>query len=170
MTPRLRLVTASACAAAALAAFAYIAIGLVSGAGLASWHQNAKASLSFAPAAAMAAGLAAWWICGWWQGADAARKWTPFGMAWRMVVLAFLLFPPLATAWVAAVESIGHLVSGAPGSLAAALAWVPALAVYAALFGVLLGAMPALCIAYFLCRWFLRHRGGAAEAQAGGTR
>ncbi|MGV8930922.1 MAG: hypothetical protein ACOH1R_02235 [Luteimonas sp.] len=170
MTPRSRLVAVSACAAAALAVFAYIAIGLVSGAGLASWHQNAKASLSFAPAAAMAAGLAAWWVVGWWQGADAARKWTPFGMAWRSVALAFLLFPPLATAWVAAVESIAHVVSGAPGPLAVALAWVPALAVYAALFGVMLGAMPALCISYFLCRWFLQQTRAATGAQHGGAR
>jgi hypothetical protein len=156
MTPRRQLALASALAAGLLAMSGYIAIGLLSGAGLASWHQNAKASLSVAPAAAMAAGLAAWWIVGWWESVDRdARKWTAFNMALRTVVLAFLMFPPLATAWMAGVEAIGYLVSGAPGGLRAALAWVPAIAVYAVLFGLLIGALPALCIEYFLCRRFL---------------
>src|SRR3546814_2583711 len=73
---------------------------MLSGAGLSSWHRNAGASLSIAPAAAMAAGLASWWITAWWENVDRdARKWTAFGLALRMVVLAFLLFAPLAAAW-----------------------------------------------------------------------
>lgn len=156
MTPR-RLALASASTAGLLAVFGYVAIGVLSGAGLASWHQNAKASLSVAPAAAMAAGLASWWIAAWWQNVDRdARKWTGFGMALRTVVLAFLMFAPLATAWMAGVEAIGYLLSGRDGGLRAALAWVPAIAVYAVLFGLLIGAMPALCIEFFLCRRFLR--------------
>jgi hypothetical protein len=57
-------------------------------------------------------------------------------------------------------ESAAHLLSGASGPLGEALAWVPAIAVYAVLFGLLLGAMPALCIEYFLCRRFLRQARG----------
>ena len=162
MTPSLskraqRLALASALTAGLLAVFGYVAIGLLSGAGLASWHQNAKASLSVAPAAAMAAGLASWWIVAWWQNVDRdARKWTAFGMALRTVALAFLMFAPLATVWMAGVEAIGYLFSDRLGGLRAALAWVPAIAVYAVLFGLLIGAMPALCIELFLCRRFLR--------------
>ncbi|MDN5781583.1 MAG: hypothetical protein L0H23_06105 [Luteimonas sp.] len=161
MTPRKRLAWTSAAVAAALALFAYIAIGMLSGAGLASWHQNARASLSVAPAAAMAAGLASWWITAWWENVDRdARKWTAFGLALRTVVLAFLMFAPLATLWMGLVEGAGHLVSGSSGNLREALSWVPAIAVYAVLFGLLLGAMPALCIEFFLCRRFLRQARG----------
>lgn len=161
MTLRKRLAWTSAAVAAALALFAYIAIGTLSGAGLASWHQNARASLSVAPAAGMAAGLASWWITAWWQNVDRdARKWTAFGLALRTVVLAFLMFAPLATLWMGVMESASHLLSGASGQLGEALAWVPAIAVYAVLFGLLLGAMPALCIEYFLCRRFLRQARG----------
>jgi len=166
MTPRQQLMLASALAAGLLAMFGYISIGLLSGAGLASWHQNAKASLSVAPAAMMAAGLAAWWIVGWWENVDRdARRWTAFGMALRTVVFAFLMFPPLATAWMAGVETIGYLVSGAPGGLGAVLSWVPGIAVYAVLFGLLIGALPALCIEFFLCRRFLRQARGMEWAQ-----
>ena len=161
MTPRKRLAWISAAVAAALALFAYIAIGMLSGAGLASWHQNARASLSVAPAAAMAAGLASWWITGWWHNVDRdARRWTAFGLALRTVALAFLMFAPLATFWMGLVEGVGHLASGSADDIRAALSWVPSIAVYAVLFGLLLGAMPALCIEYFLCRRFLRQARG----------
>src|SRR3546814_7752473 len=72
-----------------------------------------------------------------------------------MVVLAFLLFAPLAAAWMMLAESTAYLFAGS-GGLGAALAWVPAIAVYAVLFGLMLGALPPLCIEYFFCRGFLR--------------
>lgn len=157
MTARAGLAWASAAVAAALAVAGYIAVGLSSGAGLASWHRNAGASLSVAPAAAMAAGLASWWITAWWENVDRdARKWSAFGLALRTVACAFLLFAPLATLWMGAMEGLGHVFSPGSGDLRAALAWVPAIAVYAVLFGVLLGGLPALCIEFFLCRRFLR--------------
>ena len=160
MTPRKRLAWISAAVAASLALFAYIAIGMLSGAGLASWHQNARASLSVAPAAAMAAGLGSWWVTAWWENVDRdERKWTAFGLASRTVALAFLLFAPLAAAWMLLAESTAYLFSGS-GGLGAALSWVPAIAVYAVLFGLLLGALPALSIEYFLCRRFLRQARG----------
>ncbi len=158
---RRRLAWTSAAVAAALAVSAYVAIGLLSGAGLASWHQSAGASLSVAPAAAMAAGVASWWITAWWHNVDRdAHKWTASGLALRTVVLAFLLFAPLAMFWMGLVEGAAHLAKGAAGNLGEALAWVPAIAVYAVLFGLLLGALPALCIEYFLCRRFLRQARG----------
>lgn len=157
MTARAGLAWTSAGVAAALAVFGYVAVGLASGAGLASWHRNAGASLSIAPAAAMAAGLASWWITAWWENVDRdARRWSAFGLALRTVACAFLLFAPLATLWMGAVEGLGQLFSGTTGNLRAALAWVPAIAVYAVLFGLLLGGLPALCIEFFLCRRFLR--------------
>ena len=160
---RRRLAWSNAAVAAALAVCAYVVIGILSGAGLASWHQNARASLSMAPAAAMAAGLASWWITAWWENVDRdARRWTAFGLAMRTVVLAFLLFAPLSALWMGLVEGVAHLASGTAGSLGQALAWVPAIAVYAVLFGLLLGALPALCIEYFLCRRFLRQARGLA--------
>src|SRR3546814_6449296 len=70
MTPRKRLAWASAALAGVLAVLAYVVIGVLSGAGLSSWHRNAGASLSIAPAAAMAAGLASWWITAWWENVD----------------------------------------------------------------------------------------------------
>lgn len=156
MTHRSRLALQSALAAGALAVLAYVAIGLMSGAGLASWFRNATSALAIAPATAMAAWLAAWWCVGWWRNVDGLRPWTPIGMALRIVVLAFLLFPPLVAAWIACGEAIARLFAAAPAAFGEAMAWVPAIAVYATLFGVLLGFVPALCIEYFLCRRFLR--------------
>lgn len=165
MTPRSRLALHGALAAAALAVLAYVAIGLLSGAGLASWFRNATSSLAIAPAAAMAAWLAAWWCVGWWRNVAHERAWTPVGMALRIVVLAFLLFPPLTAVWIACVEAIARLFAAAPAGFGEAMAWVPAIAVYATLFGVLLGFVPALCVEYFLCRRFLRNA-RVAEAAA----
>src|SRR3546814_12485838 len=89
MTARKRLACASAALAGVLAVLAYVAIGMLSGAGLSSWHRNAGAPLSIAPAAAMAAGPASWWITGWREVvARAARKWTAFGVPLRMGGLA----------------------------------------------------------------------------------
>src|SRR3546814_10921656 len=76
-----------------------------------------------------------------------------------MLVLAFLFVAPLAAAWMMLAESTAYLFAGS-GGLGAALAWVPAIAVYAVLFGLMLGALPALCIEYFLCRRFLRQARG----------
>ena len=160
MTPRKRLAWESAALAGVLAVLAYVAIGMLGGAGLASWHRYASVSLSVAPAAAMAAGLASWWITAWWENVDRdARRWTALGLALRIVALAFLLFAPLASAWIALSESVAYLLSGS-GGLGAALAWVPAIAVYAVLFGLLLGALPALGFEFFLCRRFLRQARG----------
>ena len=158
---RKRLAWTNAAVAAVLAVCAYVVIGFLSGAGLASWHQSAGASLGVAPAAAAAAGLASWWITAWWENVDRdARSWTAFGMALRTVVLAFLLFAPLAALSSGLVVAVDHVFAAAPGSLDEALAWVPAIAVYAVLFGLMLGALPALCIEYFLCRRFLRQARG----------
>jgi hypothetical protein len=160
MTARKRLAWINAVVAAVLAVLAYVVIGVLSGAGLSSWHRNAGASLSVAPAAAMAAGLGSWWVTAWWENVDRdTRSWTAFGLALRTVVLAFLLFAPLAAAWMTLAESTAYLFAGS-GGLGAALSWVPAIAVYAVLFGLMLGALPALCIEYFLCRRFLRQARG----------
>lgn len=165
MTAKMRFAWTNAAVAVAMAVLGYVMIGLASGAGLDSWLRNAGASLSVAPAAAMAAALSAWWIVSWWENVDRdARRWSAFGLALRIVVCAFLLFAPLATAWMAAVEAVGHVATGRAGELRATLGWLPALAVYAVLFGVLLGGLPALCIEYFLCRRFLRQaRQGVLE-------
>jgi len=161
MTARKHLAWTNAVVAAVLAVLAYVAIGAASGAGLAAWHQGAGATLAMVPAAAGAAGLASWWITAWWENVDRdARRWTAFGLALRTVVLAFLMFAPLATVCMGLAEGTRHLASGAGGSLGEAMAWVPAIAVYAVLFGLLLGAAPALCIEYFLCRRFLRQARG----------
>lgn len=160
MTARKRLAWTNAAVAAVLAVLAYVAIGAGSGAGLATWHQGAGTTLAMAPAAAMAAGLGSWWITAWWENVDRdLRKWTAFGLALRTVALAFLLFAPLAAAWMVLAEGTAYLLAGS-GGLGATLVWVPAIAVYAVLFGLLLGALPALCIEYFLCRRFLRQARG----------
>src|SRR3546814_11245950 len=118
----------------------------------------------------MAAGFASGWSTAWWENVDrAARKWTAFGLALRTVVLAFLLFAPLAAAWMMLAESTAYLFAGI-GGLGAALAWVPAIAVSAVLFGLLLGALPALCIDSFPCRRFLRPARGLCLGGAGGRR
>src|SRR3546814_13152359 len=97
MTPRKRLAWASAALAGLLAVLAYVVIGVLSGAGLSSWHRNAGASLSIAPAAAMAAGFASWWITAWWEHVDRdAPKWTAFVLALRTVVPAVPYFAPAA--------------------------------------------------------------------------
>jgi len=161
MSARAQLAATNAGIAAVLAVLAYLVVGIASGAGLASWHAAAGASLAVVPAAAMAAALGSWWITAWWENVDRdARRWTALGLALRTVALAFLLFAPLAASCLGLVESLRHLASGAGDSLREALSWVPAVAVYAVLFGLLLGALPALCIEYFLCRRFLRQARG----------
>src|SRR3546814_18443421 len=90
MTARKRLAWASAALAGVLAVLAYVAIGMLSGAGLSSWPRNAGAPLSIAPAAAMAAGLASWWITARWETVDRdARRGTAFGLALPRVGLGF---------------------------------------------------------------------------------
>src|SRR3546814_20189143 len=64
----------------------------------------------------MAAGLASWWITAWWENVDRdARQWTAFGLALRTVVLAFLLFAPLAAAWMLLADSTAYLFAGKLG-------------------------------------------------------
>lgn len=156
MTARQRLVASSAVAAVVLALLAWLAIGVMSGAGLSAWSLSARAVLASVPAAGSAAAIAAWSIVGWWQAVKIERRWSAAGMAMRMVVMAFLLFPMLAALWVAMVESVAFVVAPSGESYAETMGYVPAIAVYAVLFGVVLGGLPSLLGATLLCRRFLR--------------
>lgn len=156
MTPDARLVWSSAACAATCATLAYVAIGTLSGSGLAAWHRNAGASLGAVPAAALAAALAVRGILPWWRNVGRGRGWSAGALAWRIVALALLLFAPLAAVGIAASTLVSRLLVASTETLADALQWSTAIAVYAVIFAVVLGGIPALLLEMLLCRRFLR--------------
>lgn len=156
MSPKAALTLASALTAAVLVTVAYVGIGAVSGAPWSEWPSNARSALGIAPAAAMTAGLAAWLVVGWREGTDLDRKWTPIGMAFKTVALAFLMFPVFVLICLMIAELLDQALAAAPGTFREAWVWMPSIALYALIFGVMLGALPALAAEFFLCRRYLR--------------
>ena len=156
MTPDARLVWSSAACAATFATLAYVAIGALSGSGLAAWHRNAGASLGAVPAAALAAALAVRGILPWWHNVGRGRGWTAGALALRIVALALLLFAPLAALCIAVSTLVSRWFVTSTETLGDALQWSTAIAVYAVIFAVVLGAVPALLVEMLLCRRFLR--------------
>lgn len=156
MSPKAALTLASALTAAVLVVIAYVGIGAMSGIAWSQWPSNARTALGIAPAAAMTAGLAAWLIVGWREGADLDRKWSPMGMAVKTVALAFLMFPVFVLLCLAIAEVFDQMFAASPGTFREAWVWMPPIALYAVIFGVVLGALPALAAEFFLCRRYLR--------------
>ncbi|TWI00267.1 hypothetical protein IP90_02813 [Luteimonas cucumeris] len=152
MSPRAGLVVASALVAMALAIVAYGLVVAMSGA---QWMwASLKPLLAIAPAAAASAGLAAWWVGGWHAGDTTGKP--PLRMAFRIVALAFVQFPVFVLAGLLVSQLLDQVF--AAQSLGFREAWplLSAIAVYALMLGVLLGALPAMAIELFICRRYLR--------------
>ena len=156
MSPKRGLILACAITAAVLVAIAYVAIGAMSGAPWSEWPSNARSALGIAPAAALTAGVAAWLVAGWREGIDLGRKWTALGMAIKTVGLAFLMFPVFVLVFLVAAELLDQAFAAEPGTFREAWVWMPSIAIYALIFGLMLGALPALAAATLFCRRYLR--------------
>ncbi len=104
----------------------------------------------------MTAGVAAWLVAGWREGVDLGRKWTALGMAIKTVGLAFLMFPVFVLLFLVAAELLDQAFAAEPGTFREAWVWMPSIAIYALIFGLMLGALPALAAATLFCRRYLR--------------
>jgi hypothetical protein len=156
MSPERELILACALTAVGLATIAYVAIGALSGAPWSEWPSNARSALGIAPAAALTAALAAWLVAGWRESVDLDRKWTALGMAVKTVGLAFLMFPVFVLLLLIVAELLDQAFAAGPGTFREAWVWMPAIAVYALIFGLMFGALPALAAATLFCRRYLR--------------
>lgn len=159
IAPRTWLVLASAAVALALAVVAYGLIVVKSGAPW-TWS-NSRPLLAIAPAAALAAGLSAWWVGGWY-GVTATGK-PPLGMAIRIVALAFVQFPVFVLVGLVGAQLLDQLFAAQASGVREAWPLLSAIAVYALLFGLLLGALPAIAIELFICRRYLRLTASAVQ-------
>lgn len=156
MSPRAGLVAACGVTAAVFVVVAYLAIGAISGAPWSDWPANARSALGIAPAAALTAATAAWLVAGWREGVDFERKWTALGMAVKTVGLAFLMFPVFVLLALVVAEALDQVLAAEPGTFREAWSWMPSIAVYALIFGLMFGAFPALAAATLFCRRYLR--------------
>lgn len=156
MSPKTALAAACGATAASFVVVAYLAIGAISGTAWSEWPSNARSALGIAPAAALTAATAAWLVAGWREGVDLGRKWTALGMAVKTVGLAFLMFPVFVVLFLAGAELLDQAFAAEPGTFREAWTWMPSIAVYALIFGLLFGAFPALAAATLFCRRYLR--------------
>lgn len=121
----------------------------------------------FAPAAALAAGAAAWCVAGWHARRQAAGgRWTAGGMTLRTLLAAFLAFPLSLALWTLVAAGIDQAVAGRPASFGESLDWLPVVVFYGTLIALLFGAVPAFILEYFACRRFLRRRAALPTGHA----
>lgn len=164
MTPRAQLIASSAAAAALLVVAACAIVAWAAKVQWSAWPPEAFAVLSVVPAAAIAAAIAARSIAAWREGVDLKRQWSPLGMAFKIVVLAFLIFPVFVVAFLLVAEGVQQA-AGDTGSFAEAWRWMPSIAVYSLVYGVLLGSLPALAAATIFCRRYLRRTATGTATQ-----
>lgn len=155
MSPRAEFVLLSTALALLLAIVAYVLMAHADNVG--QWGVGAVRGLVFAVPAAGSAALAAWLSLRWQRRAQARqRRWTAVGLNWRILLLAYLLFPLLVSAWMAVTTVFDQSFALAPGNLSDNLLWLPLAGLFFTAFAIVLGAIPAFVIEYFLCRRYLR--------------
>ncbi len=156
MSPKRGFIVGCGVTAGVFVAVAYVAIGAMSGAPWSEWPANARSALGIVLAAALTAAVAGWLVAGWREGVDLDRKWTALGMAVKTVSLAFLMFPVFVLLALVVAELLDQVFAAEPGTFREAWVWMPSIAVYALIFGLMFGALPALAAATLFCRRYLR--------------
>ena len=163
MKPRLEFIAANALAAALLQVTAFVALA-VSWWGMAAGN-SLHLALLWLPAPLLAAGLAAWWVCRRHARArQAGKTWSAFALTWRTVLLALVLYPVFVAAWLLLSAMLDQWFAAQPATLQQTWEILPSVVQYSAIFSVVLGALPALAITYFLSRRYLRHLAGNAKS------
>ena len=163
MKPRLEFIVASALVAALLQVIAFTALAV-------SWWgmeagDSLRRALMWLPAPMLAAGLAAWYMTNLHaRAAMVGKAWSAFGLAWRTVLLALIFYPAFVVGWLLLTALFDQWFAAQPATMQQTRGILPSIVQYSAIFSVVLGALPALAIEYFLSRRYLRRITGNAKS------
>ena len=119
-----------------------------------------RTALLWSPAGALAALAGAWIGSGWHQRAvRRGRRWRASGLALRSTVLALLLYPLAASAWLLFTGWLDQHFAAAGMPLRELLNWLPSIVLGASLSALVVGTLPAFVILFALGRRYLRRLG-----------
>lgn len=159
MPPGRELALANAVAAALLQTVAFVALTS------SSWSMQAVgAALQWLPAPMLAAGLATAVVFAWWRATARGRDATAFALTWRIVLLAFLLYPLCLAGWLLLTALADQIWAAQPATLAQTWSELPMVVLLVWGFAAALGGLPALAIEYPLCRRYLRRLASASTS------
>jgi len=165
MKPRAEYVLTSATIALVLAIAAFVA--MLHQWNVSQWPAGALESLKWAPAAFLAALLGALGATAWHRRALARqRRWSAGGMTLRTLLLSYLAFPLLLGAWVAAIATGDRLWAASPAPVEDSLSWLPLTMLLFTAFAIVLGAVPAFILEYFVSRRYLRRQAAVTTGSA----
>ncbi len=165
MKPRAEYVLASATIALMLAIAAFVA--MLHQWNVSQWPAGALEALKWAPAAFLAALLGALGATAWHRRALARqRRWSAGGMTLRTLLLSYLAFPLLLGGWVAAVSTGDQLWAADPATVEDSLSWLPLAMLLFTAFAIVLGAVPAFILEYFVSRRYLRRMAAVTTGSA----
>ncbi len=155
--PRVEFVLISAALAFVLALLAYVI--LLGGVDTAQWGRSGWESMKVTPAALIATLFGAWWTTVWHRRAlQKGRRWTSGGFTLRTLLLAFTCFPLVLTIWFGGMSLVDETGGG--------LAWVVPAALLFTGFAIVLGAVPAFILEYFVCRRYLKRTAAITTGSA----
>ncbi len=156
MKPRTEFIWASALLTTVLMVLAFVVIPSFWGSQ--SWRMSFRLVLVWAPAVAVALGVAAWLASAWHaRSARAGKKpWSPSGMSFRTVLLVVVLFPLALALWLLVSSVFDQLFAAQPGDFREALGWLPMMVVYGFVIAMPTGVLPVFFFQYFLSRRYLR--------------
>ncbi|MCL6713948.1 hypothetical protein M8R20_43940 [Pseudomonas sp. R2.Fl] len=162
MKPRAEFVLTTAAIALALAISAFVA--MLHQWNVSQWPAGALEALKWAPAAFFAALLGALGTTAWHRRALARqRRWSAGGMTLRTLLLSYLAFPFLLGAWVAAGDRIW---AASPAPVEDSLSWLPLTMLLFTAFAIVLGAVPAFILEYFVSRRYLHRQAAVTTGSA----
>lgn len=165
MKPRAEFVLTTAVIALALAIIAFVA--MLHQWNVSQWPAGAVEALKWAPAAFFAALLGALGTTAWHRRALARqRRWSAGGMTLRTLLLSYLAFPLLLGAGVAAVSAGDQLWATSPAPVEDSLSWLPLTMLLFTVFAIVLGAVPAFILEYFVSRRYLRRQAAVTTGSA----
>lgn len=165
MKPRAEYVLTSATIALVLAIAAFVA--MLHQWNVSQWPAGALEALKWAPAAFLAALLGALGATAWHRRALARqRRWSAGGMTLRTLLLSYLAFPLLLGAWVAAIATGDRLWAASPAPVEDSLSWLPLTMLLFTAFAIVLGAVPAFILEYFVSRRYLRRQAAVTTGSA----
>lgn len=162
MNPRAEFILASALLAALLQLAVFMALAVL-------WWNLDPAStfrraLTWLPSPLFAAGVSAWFTSRLHRRTLDRGGFKPFGLAWRTVLLAMLLYPACVAGWLLLTALADQRWAENPATLQQTWKIMPTLVMYPAIFAVLLGTAPALLFEYFVARRYLRRGAGKSKS------